>query len=205
MKFPVRLLAALALAVSLGIGVADAAPIRKPTVSQVTPFFGLATGGEKVTITGTNVKGVTKVLFGSTPGTGVTLVGRDSIQVVAPAHAIGLVDVRLVAGSVVSDVVSTDKFAFYTKPPVGATVSVSSYVPTLSICPVGATCASVAVTTAGFANPVSCRISDSSSGAMAGAWTQAANTTYRTGYSVSVTWLQVTCDTIVGRSTTWPL
>ena len=43
-------------------------------------------------------------IFGSTPGTGVTLVGRDSIQVVAPAHAIGLVDVRLVAGSVVSTI-----------------------------------------------------------------------------------------------------
>lgn len=205
MKFPVRLLAALALAVSLGIGVADAAPVRKPTVSQVTPFFGLATGGERVTITGTNVRGVTKVLFGSTPGTGVTVVGRDSVQVVAPAHAIGLVDVRLVAGSVVSDVVGTDRFAFYTKPPVGATVTVSSYIPELSICPVGARCASVAVTTAGFANPVSCRVSDSSMGALAGGWTQAANTTYRTGYSFSGTWLQVSCDTIVGRAATWPL
>ncbi len=205
MKFPVRLLAALALAVSLGIGVADAAPIRKPTVSQVTPFFGLSTGGEKVTITGTNVKGVTTVLFGSTPGTNVTVVGRDSVQVISPAHAIGLVDVRLVAGSVVSDVVGTDKFAYYTKPPVGATVTVSSYVPTLSICPVGATCANVAVTTAGFANPVSCRISDSSSGALPSAWTQAANTTYRTPYGFSGTWLQVTCDTIVGRTTTWPV
>ncbi len=49
-----------------------------PVVTSVSPTSGPATGGKKVTITGTNLGGATSVTFGSVAGTNVARQrGRD--------------------------------------------------------------------------------------------------------------------------------
>jgi hypothetical protein len=55
-----------------------------PTLTSVTPSQGPATGGNTVTLTGTNLSAVTQVLFGGTPATLFTLVSATQITAVAP-------------------------------------------------------------------------------------------------------------------------
>jgi len=69
-----------------------------PTVSGVSPTSGSTAGGNTVTITGTNLTGATAVDFGGTAATGLTNNTATSIQVTAPAHASGTVDVHVTTG-----------------------------------------------------------------------------------------------------------
>lgn len=69
------------------------------TISTVTPSGGPAAGGTVVTITGTNLDGVTAVQFGGTAGTALTVVSPTRIQVTAPAGAAGAKDVVVVDDS----------------------------------------------------------------------------------------------------------
>jgi hypothetical protein len=63
------------------------------TVATVTPATGPAAGGTVVTVTGTNLDGVTGVTFGGTAGTNLKVIGSGRLQVTAPAHATGAVSV----------------------------------------------------------------------------------------------------------------
>jgi hypothetical protein len=63
------------------------------TVATVSPATGLAAGGTVVTITGTNLDGVADVKFGATAGTNLKILTAETIQVTAPAHAAGAVNV----------------------------------------------------------------------------------------------------------------
>src|SRR4051812_47708772 len=96
--------AALAVLVgtSLGLVVVGGEPAAvaakkpaKPVVSKVQPASGPAAGGTVVTIKGKNLKSATKVLFGSAKGTRLKVTSNRSLTVVAPAHAAGVVDVRV--------------------------------------------------------------------------------------------------------------
>lgn len=69
--------------------------IAAPTVTALTPATGSTAGGTLVQITGTNLTGVTSVLFGSTPA-GFTFVNDTTINAVSPLHAAGPVDVTVV-------------------------------------------------------------------------------------------------------------
>ncbi|MEQ1921297.1 MAG: LamG-like jellyroll fold domain-containing protein [Pyrinomonadaceae bacterium] len=64
-----------------------------PVVTSLNPTSGTTLGGESVTITGTNLTGASAVSFGSDPGTSVVVVNDTTVTVVAPAHAVGVVDV----------------------------------------------------------------------------------------------------------------
>jgi large repetitive protein len=66
-----------------------------PTVTSLSPNFGPDTGGKAVTITGTNLSGVSQVWFGSSPATSFTVLPANSISAVAPLGAIGTVDVTV--------------------------------------------------------------------------------------------------------------
>jgi hypothetical protein len=77
-----------------------------PTITGVTPHEGPTAGGTLVTITGTNLAGAGEVKFGTTPvacpkadapGKCVVKSGTE-IEVEAPAHAAGTVDVHAVVG-----------------------------------------------------------------------------------------------------------
>jgi IPT/TIG domain/PASTA domain len=65
-----------------------------PAITAVTPGEGSVLGGEKVTITGTNLNGASAVMFGEVPAASFTVVNEEKITAVAPAQAkVGSVDV----------------------------------------------------------------------------------------------------------------
>jgi glucose/arabinose dehydrogenase len=66
-----------------------------PIIDSVSPVQGYARGGEMVVILGAGFTGGAVVLFGSTPATGVTVVSPTEIRALAPAHAIGVVDITV--------------------------------------------------------------------------------------------------------------
>ncbi|MET9528111.1 IPT/TIG domain-containing protein [Streptomyces coeruleorubidus] len=63
------------------------------TIAAVTPATGPAAGGTVVTITGTNLDGVSDVKFGSASGTNLKVLSAGRIQVTTPAGAAGAVNV----------------------------------------------------------------------------------------------------------------
>ncbi len=70
-----------------------------PTVSAASPNSGPATGGQLVTITGTEFTGATSVSFGGVPATSVTIVNATTITAITPAHAAGVVNIVVVTPS----------------------------------------------------------------------------------------------------------
>lgn len=65
-----------------------------PAITGVSPAEGSVLGGEKVTITGTNLNGASAVMFGETPAASFTVVNEEKITAVAPAQAkVGTVDI----------------------------------------------------------------------------------------------------------------
>ena len=82
-----------------------------PTVTHVVPSSGSASGGNSVTITGTNFFGVTSVLFGSTPATSFTVESPTTIIAIVPPGT-GIVDIRVIASSLTSPIVAADQYAY---------------------------------------------------------------------------------------------
>ena len=114
-----RLLAAIVtvLALLFGPGLGSSAQAAATTlVGAISPKTGPLTGGTLVTVTGTGFLGVSKVLFGATAGTTLKVMSSTKLTVIAPRHAAGTVDVRVVARAGTSRVVAADKFG-YTVPP----------------------------------------------------------------------------------------
>lgn len=66
-----------------------------PTVTSLSPASGVPSGGNTVTITGTDFKGTSQVLFGTTPATSVVVITNQSITCVAPAGATSTANVRV--------------------------------------------------------------------------------------------------------------
>ncbi len=66
-----------------------------PTLTAVDPRFGPETGGNTVTITGTNLTRTLAVRFGTTLATSFTVVSDTEITAVAPARAAGIVGVTV--------------------------------------------------------------------------------------------------------------
>jgi hypothetical protein len=69
--------------------------VAAPTISSVSPDEGPASGGQTVTIEGTNLENVSAVEFGGSAGTGLTEVSAGKIEIDTPAHAAGAVDVKV--------------------------------------------------------------------------------------------------------------
>ncbi|HEX9506596.1 MAG TPA: IPT/TIG domain-containing protein, partial [Acidimicrobiia bacterium] len=93
-----------------------------PTVTSLDVVTGLVSGGESVTITGSDlVPGATAVTFGSTPAT-VTSVSADGTQAVAiaPAHGAGPVDVTVTTPGGSTTLASG--FTYVLPPPVVPTI-----------------------------------------------------------------------------------
>jgi len=61
--------------------------ITSPTVTSVSPWFGLTTGGESVTITGTGFSSVSGVTFGGSSATSVVTVSGTSVTCNTPARS----------------------------------------------------------------------------------------------------------------------
>ncbi len=65
-----------------------------PAISGLSVTEGSVLGGEKVTITGTNLNGTSALMFGEVPAASFTVVNEEKISAVAPAQPkVGTVDV----------------------------------------------------------------------------------------------------------------
>jgi subtilase family serine protease len=114
-------------------GVLCTASTTAPTVTLVTPSSGPTTGGTKVTITGTNFTGATKVLFGAVAATSFTVVSSNGITAVAPAQAAATHGIYVTTPQGTSAAVAADQFTYVSPPTTavlvpanGATVSGST-------------------------------------------------------------------------------
>ncbi len=96
-----------------------------PTISAVSPPRGPLAGGTKVTITGSSFDAVSAVKFGASPATSFTVESPETISAVAPAGALGAVDVRVTTSAGTSPTGVADQFS-YLVPPSVAKLSVSS-------------------------------------------------------------------------------
>jgi hypothetical protein len=88
-----------------------------PTVMGITPAQGPAAGGTMVTITGTNLAGATKVLFGAKPAK-IESDTDTQIIAVSPAGAAGTVDVTVVTSNGKSTTSAADQFTYLAAPTV---------------------------------------------------------------------------------------
>jgi len=75
---------------------AATAALPAPSVGPVMPWSAPLHGGRRVTVTGSGFRHhVERVVFGATPGRDVRVISASRLQVTAPAHAAGLVHVRV--------------------------------------------------------------------------------------------------------------
>ena len=96
-----------------------------PVVTAVSPTTGPASGGTKVTVTGTGLAGATSVTFGGVPGTAVKATTKGTkLTVVAPAELPGTVDIIVTTTAGPSLAVSADRFTY--TPPSITSLSVTS-------------------------------------------------------------------------------
>ncbi|WP_404949149.1 IPT/TIG domain-containing protein [Streptomyces sp. ARC14] len=80
------------------------------TVATISPATGPAAGGTVVTITGTNLDGVSDVKFGSTAGTNLKVLSAGRLQVTTPAGTAGAVSV--VVGDEAGAVTKSNGFTY---------------------------------------------------------------------------------------------
>jgi hypothetical protein len=83
-----------------------------PTVTGVNPASGSSAGGTKVIITGTNLAGVSKVVFGSNIARHFILVSSTKIKVQSPDHTVGTVNVRVKTPGGKSVTSSSDEYTY---------------------------------------------------------------------------------------------
>src|SRR5215831_8251022 len=89
-----------------------------PTVKSVTPTAGPSGGGNTITINGTNFVAGASVSFGGVGSGSVTFVSATQLKAVAPAHAVGTVDVTVTTPGGTSAVVAADHYTYDAKPTV---------------------------------------------------------------------------------------
>lgn len=85
-----------------------------PTITSVTPTSGTTAGGTSVSISGTNLSGATAVVFGSTAAASYVVNSSILITATSPAHAAGLVDIRVTTPGGTSAITGADQFTFIT-------------------------------------------------------------------------------------------
>jgi hypothetical protein len=83
-----------------------------PTVTAVSPNGGPPAGGTSVTISGTNLTGVSAVSFGGAAAARFAVNGATSITAIAPAGAVGTVDVTVTTGNGTSATSAVDQFTY---------------------------------------------------------------------------------------------
>src|SRR5713101_6955897 len=99
--------------------------ISRPTVSNISPMNGPATGGTSVTITGSGFTRATSVSFGSTPASSITFISDMQITAVSPAGC-GTVDVTVTTQSGTSAKSKADLFTYISSTPTVAYINPSS-------------------------------------------------------------------------------
>ncbi len=99
-----------------------AAAAPRPVVGKLSLTSGPVAGGVRVTVTGRYFSKVTKVVFGSSAGKSLKVLSVTKLEVTAPGHPAGTVNVEVVAKAGTSKAVTADRFT-YVAAPVIRTVS----------------------------------------------------------------------------------
>jgi IPT/TIG domain-containing protein/BACON domain-containing protein len=89
--------------------------VPAPTVTNISPTSGPATGGTKVTVSGKGLTGASKVLFGTVAASSVTLNSDTQITAVSPAGS-GTVDVKVTTPGGTSATSTADRFTYVPVP-----------------------------------------------------------------------------------------
>ena len=90
----------------------------QPVVTSISPATGPTAGNTVVTITGTDLSGVTVVDFGSTPATNVTVNAAGTEITATSPSGTGVVDVTVIGPGGTSTISSADKFTYVQGPAV---------------------------------------------------------------------------------------
>ena len=101
------------------------APPPAPVVTAISPASGTTAGGTVVTVTGSNFTGATKVAFGGTAGTALTVVSATQLKITSPAKAAGAVDVQVTTPGGTSAAVTADKYTYVAPPPAPVVTAIS--------------------------------------------------------------------------------
>ncbi len=101
--------------------------VAPPAVSSVSPSKGRVTSGVRVTVTGAQFVHVKSVKFGTTPGTSVRVLSSSRVQVTAPAHAAGVVNVRVTTGYGTSAIRAADRYTYVAAPAVTSVSPVAGH------------------------------------------------------------------------------
>jgi uncharacterized protein YhjY with autotransporter beta-barrel domain len=88
-----------------------------PTVTGLSPAYGMRDGGNNVTVTGTGFASGATVKFGSVSATGVAVNSATQITAKAPAGA-GIVDVTVTVGGATSPATTASKYVYGNAPTV---------------------------------------------------------------------------------------
>ncbi|HSU73843.1 MAG TPA: IPT/TIG domain-containing protein [Terrabacter sp.] len=94
--------------------------VTPPAAPALSAVAGPTRGGTAVDLSGTGVGTTTKVLFGTTAVTSITKVSTTRVRVLTPAHAAGIVNVRVTTPSGTSPLSSRSTFAFDAVPAVSS-------------------------------------------------------------------------------------
>jgi hypothetical protein len=84
----------------------------QPRVHSVTPATGTTDGGVQVTLDGAGFLGVRAVRFGTVRATSVRVESATRMLVTAPAHAAGVVDIRVTTTFGISPIHLADRFTY---------------------------------------------------------------------------------------------
>jgi hypothetical protein len=83
-----------------------------PRVTGRSPKLGTTEGGTAVTITGANFEGTTQVTFGGVEAASVVVDSSTQITAVSPAHAAGLVDIRVTTPNGTNAITTKDHYKY---------------------------------------------------------------------------------------------
>lgn len=89
---------------------------HRPVVSKLSLTSGPVAGGVRVTVTGRYFTKVTKVVFGSSAGKSLKVLSGTKLEVTAPGHRPGTVNVEVVAKAGTSKAVTADRFTYIAAP-----------------------------------------------------------------------------------------
>lgn len=98
---------------------AGSGPPPLPLVTSISPMSGSTAGGTRVTISGSNLSGVSAVKFGSASASSFKALSATSVEAASPAGS-GVVDVTVTTGGGTSPAGEKDRFTYVAPPTVTA-------------------------------------------------------------------------------------
>jgi hypothetical protein len=92
-------------------------PPPPPSIDELSPSSGPASGGSEVVIRGSDLEGATEVTFGSAPATSFTVVSDRELRAIAPPGAVGSATVTVRRGTDTSFPSGAATFRYLAEPP----------------------------------------------------------------------------------------